>query len=275
MDQACHTNKKHDHARHALPILLPAVAAGLLMPLAYLIQYDVGTANYFRSGAILPILASIFAALSALIGTVLAIRIPRGKLSISLPAPRAAIAAAIGCTACAVALFVSMHEGQIDWTHALAFLLSVLSAIYELTVALCDLKQERVRDLAILLGFAPVFNLILLNALHYFDQSLEMNAPLKITIMLGLLCAMVSITSEIRYLIGTALPRVYLMLAAWTAAAGALSALAVPVAYFAGILQDTEYLSTAFAVLGFSVTSAIRIIDLLREPCSEKGAEPS
>lgn len=276
MDQACNTDKKQNHKWRALPILLPAFAACLLMPLAYLTQYDTGGANYFQQGAILPIIAAVLAAISALIGTVLALRTPRDQLSSKqLPAPRAALASAIGCTACAVALFGSMQGGRMDWTHALAFLLSILSAVYELTVAFCDLKQERVQDLAVLLGFLPIFTLILLNAIHYFDQSLEMNAPLKITIMLGLLCAMVSLTGEIRHLIGTALPRVYLMLLSWTVAAGALSALAVPVAYFAGILQDTDYLATSFAMLGFFVTSAVRIVALQSAPASEKGADPS
>lgn len=266
--------------RRFLPllILIPALLSAILMAVAYLTQYDAPDANYFRRSAALPIVASVLSALSALAGTVLAIRIPRGRPKTdALPAPLASLASAAGLLLCAVILLIgtvrSGATGGARIVRILTLILLLLSAAYTLVVALCDLSQERNRNTAILLGLSTVFALILLNGIHYFDASLEMNAPLKVSVMLGLLFGMVTFTGEIRYLLGTAMPRFYLVLCFWTAAAGALSAIAVPVAYFAGILDQTDYLASAVAVLGFSVCTALRASTLLRTaPAAEEEA---
>ena len=55
------------------------------------------------------------------------------------------------------------------------------------------------------------------------------------------------------------------MLLSCTVAAGALSIPAVPAAYFVGILKGTDYLASAFAVLGCTLTAALRLYALLND----------
>lgn len=250
------------HLRRYLPfcVLVPALLAAILMTVAFFTQYDAPDANYFHRGAVLPVISGVLAALTAVIGTVLAFRMPRDILKPdSLPVPVASLVSAIGFLFCAVFLGISTARSGLDWTRIAALLLSLAAAAYALTVSFCDLRQESVRNLSVLLGFTPIFALIFLCASHYFDRSLEMNAPCKVFLMLGLLAAMLTSTGEIRFQLGSALPRAYLMLLSWTVAAGSLSIPAIPAAYCAGILKGTDYLASAFAVLGCTLTAALRL----------------
>lgn len=261
--------------RRYLPlcVLVPALLAAALMTVAFFTQYDAPETNYFRRGAVLPVIAGVLAALAAIAGTVLAVRIPRKTLKTdSLPAPIASLTSAVGFLFCAIFLGISTVRNGLDWTRVVALILSLAATAYALMVAFCDLRQESVRNLSVLLGFTPIFALIFLCAAHYFDRSLEMNAPCKVVLMLGLLAAMITFTGEIRYQLGTALPRAYLMLLSCTVAAGALSIPAVPAAYFVGILKGTDYLASAFAVLGCTLTAALRLYALLNDDAPESTA---
>lgn len=252
--------------RHYLPLLIlgPAVLAAILMLTAYLTQYDGPSANYFARGAVLPILATVFALLSAVSGTVIAFRFPRGAFrNDSVPAPSASFASAGGFLLCAVVLTVSVVRSGFKWYHAVTLLLLLLSVAYFILQA-CGRPTESRRNLTVLLGIAPVFGLVLLCAIHYFDRSVEMNAPVKVTVLLGLLTAMVTVTGEIRYLLGTALPRVFLMLSSWTVAAGSLTLFALPAVFLSGAFDKTAYLASALAILGCSISGGVRIVALLR-----------
>lgn len=254
-------------ARRYLPlcILIPALLAAVLMLVAFFTQYDAPQANYFRIGAPLPIIAGILAGLSALIGTVTAFCLPRESLNTrSLPAPIAALNQIIGFLFCAIFLALSLIRDEFELLQLIALVLSLITVAYSALVAFFDPSHERIRTIAVPLGFAPIFAMIFLCASHYFDGSLEMNAPYKVIVMLGLLTAMISFTGEIRYHIGTALPRVHLMLLSWSVAAGSLSMFAVPAANFAGILTGNAYLASSFAILGCSLCAGLRIWTLLR-----------
>lgn len=254
-------------ARRYLPlcILIPALLAAVLMLVAFFTQYDAPQANYFRIGAPLPIIAGILAGLSALIGTVTAFCLPRESLNTrSLPAPIAALNQIIGFLFCAIFLALSLIRDEFELLQLIALVLSLITVAYSALVAFFDPSHERIRTIAVPLGFAPIFAMIFLCASHYFDGSLEMNAPYKVIVMLGLLTAMISFTGEIRYHIGTALPRVHLMLLSWSVAAGSLSMFAVPAANFAGILTGNAYLASSFAILGCSLCAGLRIWVLLR-----------
>lgn len=255
-------------ARRYLPlcILIPALLAAVLMLVAFFTQYDAPQANYFRAGAPLPIVAGVLAGLSALIGTVIAFCLPRESFNAgSLPAPIASLNHIIGFLFCAIFLVMSLIRDEFEWLQLVALILSLVAVAYSALVAFFELSHERVRTIAVPLGFAPIFAMIFLCASHYFDKSLEMNAPYKVIIMLGLLTAMISFTGEIRYHIGTAMPRVYLMLLSWSVAAGSLSLFAVPAANFAGILTGDAYLASSFAILGCSLCASLRIWVLLRD----------
>lgn len=245
-------------------VLVPAGLSACLMLIACLTQYDGPAANYFGRGALLPIFAAVLSAVSAIAGTVITGLLPRGSLSSEIsPVPSASFASAAGFLICAVILTASAIRSGFRWYHAVTLLLLLLSVAYFILRAY-DRFTEPLRDLTVLLGIAPVFGLIFLCAIHYFDKSLEMNAPVKVLTLLGLLTATVTVTSGIRYLLGTALPRVYLMLASWTVAAGSLSLLSIPALFLAGSFDKTAYLASFFAVLGYTVSCGFRIVSLIR-----------
>ena len=249
-----------------LCILVPAFLAAVLMTVAFFTQFDAPDANYFRRGAVLPVAAGIFAVLAALIGTVIAIQYPKRSLPAdNLPIPGAALPEAIGFLSCAAFLTISIVQNGFELLRLIPLILSLIAMVYALLLTFGDISRDRIRNLAAPLGFVPIFTLIFLYANHYFDRAVEMNAPEKTLLMLGLMTATVTFTGELRYLIGSANPRVYLMLLSWTVAAGALCIPALPAAHFFRILTGTDYVASSFAVLGCFLTSCLRLFALLYE----------
>ena len=273
LNRLFHTQSRR--ARQFLPlfILVPAALAAVLMLAASLAQYDGPDANYFSRGAVLPVLAAIFAAISAVAGTVIALLFPKNAFPTdSIPAPFASVASAAGCLLCAIFLAASTAHTGLKWYHVVTLLLLLVSVAYFVLRA-CDRFTEALRDITVLLGIAPVFGLIFLCAIHYFDKTVEMNAPVKVLTLLGLLTAMVTVTNGIRYLLGTALPRLHLALSSWTVAAGALSLFAIPALFLRGAFDKTVYLASFFIILGYTVASSVRIVFLIRNANSSDKEE--
>lgn len=269
-------NPVKSRVRQLAPVLIlaPAAVAAVLMLAACLTQYDGPAANYFSRGATLPALATAFAILTAVAGTVVAFRIPRTAFQTDhIPAPCASAASAAGFLLCAILLTVTAVRTGFKWYHAVTLLLLLVSVAY-FSLRACDRFTEALRDLTVLLGITPVFGIVFLSAIHYFDKTVEMNAPVKVLTLLGLLTAMVTVTSGIRYLLGTALPRVFLMLSSWTVAAGSLSLFAVPALFLKGAFTKTAYLASFFVILGCTVASGIRIVFLIRAANSSDEEEP-
>ena len=93
----------------------------------------------------------------------------------------------------------------------------------------------------------------------YFDASLEMNAPLKVATQSALLPLMLYFTTELRYLLGREIPRLYLALALGSVAASSLCVFAVPLASFIGALNNSNCLAAALIVLGANITILLRL----------------
>lgn len=264
MNAQSHTPSRRFRLYLTLCIFVPVFLAAGLMTVAFFTQFDTPTANYFRRGAALPVIAGVFAGLAALVGTVAAVRFPKKSLAgDSLPIPNAALPEVIGFLSAAAFLVISIVQNGFEVLRLVPLILSLFAAVYALVLSLGDISQEKVRNFAAPLGFVPVFALIFLYANHYFDRTVEMNAPEKTFLMLGLLTAAISFTGELRYLIGSAGPRAYLMLLSWTVAAGALCIPAIPAAHFFRILTKTDYVASSFAVLGCFLTSCLRLFVLL------------
>ena len=266
------------------PVLLSITGViTLLQTLAFLLNYDAPAANYFSVGAVLPTIANVFTVLVVLAGGLLALLSPKDRLTLrALPARAACIPAALGFFASAVILALSAASAM----SRIAIPLLLLAGIYEL---LAGYLSEPNRVYAALAGFAAVLGCILLDALYYFDSSLEMNAPVKVTVIIGVLCAMLFCTGEIRVLLGKPAPRLYLMLCFWLLGMGGLVALPIPVAALAGVFNRStspsgapllaqrmyhpEYLAGALIVLGTAVSAGIRLWAWLRS--GEKAITPT
>lgn len=243
-----------------------ASLAAILQILAVVISYDVGT-NYFRQGAVLPILSVVFALLGAVCGTVAA-RMTDIETQNTTPFPKGISPAPASVGFLVTAVFLFVHGGTPLSLVTAALML--VSAGYGILTGIPKFQKSTI---PVYLGIAAIVGYILLNAYYYFDITVEMNSPIKVMTQIGLLCAMVSLTSELRYLLGKPMPRMFLTVSAWVVSIGALSALSVPLAFFLGKTDRADYAAGGFLVFCAVLTSIVRIKTLLRTPAPEAPSE--
>lgn len=248
--------------------LVSASLAAVLQAVAMLVSYD-PNANYFFAGAPLPYIAVALTVLAALAGLLLAIIGPKpqavspfsGSILPSIPA-------ALGMLTCAALIFI-FASGTLATVTAICLILAALYSV------LCGTAvQKKHPSILCLLGFTAVLAGALMNALYYFDPTLEMNAPIKVTVQTALLFAMLYYTAELRYLLGREKPRIYLALSLMTLATSALPIVSIPAAYFCGIITRIDCLAGAILTLGIAITVALRLYPLLAtEPNADADAE--
>lgn len=257
-----------------------AVAVTAFQSLAFAYAYEAPKANYFAAESPLPILATSIALIGVLGSIVFFLILPKDRFSDEkLPSPLASLASAFGFLGGAVTLILSSDTKLAKAT----FVSLILSAAYALLVAFARRMEAYIQALV---GFATILSCILLSATYYFDKTLEMNAPVKISVLMGLLSAMLYYTAELRCLLGNAAPRLHRALSVIASAVGALSALVIPIAVVLGkfdssvthkhapllaqTLSHPEYLAGALIVLGTLLTASIRLWSLMRQ---ETGSE--
>ncbi len=232
--------------------IVATIIATLLATLNVLFFYD-ADANYFKSNALFPELATIWALLAFAAAIIFALIIPKEETLSKSPFGTNlvfALPAALGFGAGAIFTVIEFAKSQ-KILFLIATLFLLLSAAHVL-LSETDRKST-------LLGFAPPIACALLVGVLYFDASLEMNAPLKVATQCALLPLMLYFTAELRYLLGREISRLYLALALGSVAASSLCVLAVPVAFFAGFLNNTNCLAAALVVAGANVTILLRL----------------
>lgn len=229
-----------------------AAIASLFMVISVLLSFEKGT-NYFESGAVLPILATIWAMIAFAAAVIFAIIIPKEEIEAKSPFGTNllfALPAALGFGVGAIFMVIEYAKSQ-KTLFLIATLFLLISAAH---VFLCETARVKT-----FLGFAPPIACALLVAVLYFDTSLEMNAPLKVAAQCALLPLMLYFTAELRYLLGREIPRLYLALALISIVLSSLCVLAIPVACLTGALENTNCLATALIVLGANITILLRL----------------
>ena len=240
-----------------------AVIAAILQVVATLRSYDADT-NYFVNGATLPDLAVLSAFLGAISGTVAAYLTKINTTAMEIFPSRVSVFGllpAIGFGASAVLFAVHFLVDYPSLLSILTALVTALSAFYAVAIAIPAIRAHKTATAA--LGFLPPIACILYNAHYYFDGTLEMNAPLKTTAQLGLLFAMLYLVAEIRFLLGTPQPRLFLTLTAWLCSFGALSVLPL-IKAIVGLPIRMDYFSGAILTFSLMLTAAVRARRLLR-----------
>ena len=240
-----------------LGTLLFAIPAAVFFAVAFLHDYEEALSNYFVRGSAMPVLALVFAGLSFAVGIVAScIRsgsaVPEAPIWSFAPILVASVVGAILC-------FPVKTAGGL-------FLL--LGAVYPLLMIL-PFGRKKV-DLTAIAGFLSIAAMVYLVAFYYFDATLEMNAPLKISVQMGLLCAMLYFTAELRSLLGRTISRLYLLLTSLAIAIGALSAIPVVLAFLAGKTSYRAYAAGAVLTLGIFLTACIRLTGLALAKGEEK-----
>ena len=241
--------------------LISACLAALLQVIAVLTIYQPDS-HYFDQTSILPSLAVFVAIVGAICGTVAACMTERQSLN-DTPFSRNASRAPIAVGFLAPAILLPNSEFNVNSVLTIAIVaISGIAVVYGILTNVPPLAQK-IPTATVLTGFAAVIGCVALNAYYYFDMTLEMNSPLKVSVQMGLLFATLYLTGELRYLLGVPMPRTFLMLGAWLVSIGALSAFAIPVAYFAGLTNRDDYMAGAILVLCILLTALARAFTLL------------
>ena len=252
-----------------LGFLICSALTAVWQTLAVLFSYQPND-HYFKSGDFLSIAAVVFAIMGAAYGIigVLADKkkndYPNILARATFPNPMAGGAVAATLLFAGYRMLSAGYGAKFSRFDLLLTVTLALTAVY---AVLCGIQNAAGRQtLTALFGLFAIVALILLNAYYYFDRSIEMNAPLKTSIQVGLLFATLFLTGEVRYLLGTEMPRMMQIFAVCTIAFGALSAVAIPVAFFGGMFNRPDYLAGALLVLGFVPTALIRLHTLTAKP---------
>ena len=246
--------------------------AAVLQTIAMLLSYET-KANYFFVNAPLPYVAVAFAILGAICGIFFAVlHTPRNtEASPFTGSMIPALPSSLSMTACAILLFIFV-DGILSTAAAIALL---IAAAYTL---LCTTSLQRNCAPALtLLGFSAVIACALMNGHYYFDATLEMNAPIKVTIQTALLFAMLYYTAELRYLLGRQKDKLYLALSMITLSASSLPMISIIVAFCIGRVSRIDCLAGAILSLGIALTILFRVFLLLsaqkRAPKEEINSE--
>ena len=251
--------------------LLCSVGAAILQSLAVLFSYG-NSEHYFANGDPLSIAAIAFAFLSVALGVASILLSEKNNVCpcifsrASFPNPLAGGVVAAALLFGGYRFLASGYERTLSPFDLLLILCLLLTTAY---AVLSGMQKAGGRiTLTAFFGLFAIVACILLNAYYYFDTSIEMNAPLKTSVQVGLLFTMLYLTGEIRYLLGTQMPRMMQLFAVCTVSFGSLCAIAVPVAFFTGKLSRPDYLAGALLVLGAIPTAILRLHTLAYPPKS-------
>ena len=235
-----------------------AACAEILSVLAF---YD-KAANYFDHNALLPTVAVALALLGSALGIASAILTASNVLGEDIFPEKISLSpAAIGFLTAALFAVLYCAKTVRPFIGLLAALLLICGLAYSIFSSLPRLRQNK--SLTALLGMLAVLGTILLNAYYYFDVSLEMNAPFKLTTQMGLLCATLYLTGEIRFLLGTQKPRLFLAIGTTLISVGSLCSLSLHVDFLLGKTDRGDYVAGSLLVFCMMLTAIIRIRTLL------------
>ena len=251
--------------------LIGAGIAAVVQTVAIVTVYDNGT-NYFLNSAVLPTVALAIALLACAAGIVAAILSPvfdgqATVFSVRLAPSPATVGFLISA---AFVLFYRTKTAQPTVGLAAALLL-LCGMVYTLLVSVPAWRQSKNR--ALCFGMLGILGTILINAYYYFDVSIEMNAPIKVTTQMGLLFATVYLTGELRFLLGTQKPRVFVALATALASIGSLCSFSLLVAFFLGKTDRADYVAGALLVLCILLSALLRVRTLYASPEASQNAD--
>ncbi len=257
-----------------LATLVFALLAILLQTLAFVFAYDQTASNYFRFGAVLPILAILSAIIAMVLGSALALLTERKKKKSFLPLTNrfASAAQALGFLLSGFFLLVS---GGGKFTILCACMLQ-LSAIYPMFVRTFGKIHS---DAVAMFGFLPLLSTAALAGLYYFDNTLEMNAPLKLLVMIGVLLVMIYHLGEIRCLLDRPMPNAFLIYSFCAFGISSVAGLPVLLAALFGrfgrgytprnaqlldrVLANPEYIAGAILIFGVGICALLRALTVL------------
>ena len=251
---------------YLLSALVSALVACVVQIFAYQSAYGKILDNYFSAASPLPKIATIFSILSCAFGIVAVFLWKENQISTQeSQRDLSVIPAAVGFFVGAIFLLLT---NSTPLTYAIVGCF-ILAAVYNVLLAF-----QLIPDSAIvaLIGFSNVIGCILLIGRFYFDTSLEMNAPVKISALVALLFTALYYTYEIKALLGNPLPRFFALLTVCVTGIGALASLPLTLAYlffhcfdqiYTHFFKHPEYLACSLILIGVCTTAVWRICRLI------------
>ena len=243
-------------SRVLLVLALPfSVVAMFLMVVASSTAYQPNVSNYFERTSPLPVLSVIFVCLAIAVGIAAAIVARYRNEPFSTPATPsfALLPAATGTLASAILLFIAGKalNGILFFVEALFFALLICPFV------------KKYAAYAIWSGFAAIAAQVVLISTYYFDMTVEMNAPVKVLLQMGLLGAMLDCTVEIRILIGRSHALLTPILTVFAFAICLLSGFSALALTLDGKMPSMVYIAAMPALIGFATTAGYRLMQIL------------
>ena len=251
--------KKHSLASKILWISFAAMvlASMVICIVAVLNEYEKAENYFLRDSALAP-LSLILGIIAAVCGIAAVCATKRADLSDHvLPKNFNFPLTSIGFVFAAGVLIISSAStlGRIS----VPFLL--VACVY---CILTGTKLKARQSLVAIVGFSTVLGSILLNAYYYFDFTVEMNAPIKVALQMGLLMMMLCYTGELRYVLGIQKPKMYLILSVLGITSTAFAGLPIIILNATAKGSRPDYVASAVLLLTFMLTQIARVIYLLR-----------
>lgn len=178
--------------------------------------------------------------------------------------------------ACAVLFAIFYLRADIK-SNRLTIAIAIASAIAAAYYALSAIgeskllqKDESSISACSILGLGTVVCMILMVGYMYFDNFIQMNAPIKTLLTFGLATAMLATLGDVRYLLSRQLARYSLATHAACTFLGITSAL--PIRIYSRVIKadDPAYALIALCLLALSLVSALKMKDLISPAISNE-----
>lgn len=223
--------------------------AAMLAQLLAVIFSFTPQSNYFRVGAIFPTLAILFAIPAIVCGTLDAF-LRAKEATIPKAGSLAMLPAGIGFLISAIGLFTQSSSTL----ATISVFLALVAALY---CILSAIKIPFGSTPRFFLCFGAVAGCASLTIYHYFDFAVEMNAPLKLSIQIAALCAMLFFVGEARAILSKAASPIYRAVTFWTVLSGSIASIPTIVAFLLKKTDRIDYLTSAIALLGITVSALL------------------
>ena len=242
-----------------------AVAILRTVPLFVAFDREIG---YFASGSAPVTILYILEGLALLAAFVLPFLVKRDTLPVTrTPLTRAAVVsaglAALASLAAIVLIFV--HLASLSEPALAIVPISVLGAIFLIITAaffiLQFLAEAPPPHTLALCGYGVILAAVCLLSLTYFDLTVQMNAPHKISLHLALLSIMFCMLFDVRTLLGIARPRAHGVVSAICCFLCITTGLSNCIAFIGDIYTDLLSLGADLFVLIFGIFTGIRLAE--------------
>ncbi len=151
-------------------------------------------------------------------------------------------------------------------TGLIPILLGLGATVYFVLIALNG-KNEGLR---ILTGFCVILRLLSTLSNSYFDFTVPMNAPVKLTLQLGILSAILFLINELRATVASPRPSLYMFFAGIATVCLGVSSLPSLVASYHGIFISEGEIYCYYALLGLFLYVTLRFLSLSLSPMREE-----